>query len=230
MAKMHLKRLAAPNTWPIARKVNKFVARPFPGSHGFDLGISLGTLLLEVLEHVSTKHDLKKVLNQKIVQVDGVARTHPDFFVGLFDTVSIAPLNKHYRLSISAKGKLVALPISAEESKRKICKIVKKTYQKQGLVQLNLHDGYNLLIKQSDNTVGDSIVMTLPGHVPETYLSLEKGSLVYLTHGSHRATLGTVVDVSGRSLTLDVAGEKFSTLKKYAFVVGKTKPVITVVV
>ena len=39
--KEHLKRVAAPRTWPITRKTSKWVAKPSPGPHSQEHGMPL---------------------------------------------------------------------------------------------------------------------------------------------------------------------------------------------
>ena len=127
MVKMHLKRLAAPRSWPIARKSNMFIIRPYPGGHGFAHGLALRTLLVEILGLASSASDLQKILAHKQVLVDGVPRTHPRHFVGLLDVIELPQLKQAFRLVLSAKGSLIALPVAGDEAKLKVCKIVGKT-------------------------------------------------------------------------------------------------------
>ena len=229
MAKSHLKRLAAPKSWQISRKSNKFIVRPFPGSHGFEYGTSLATVLTEIIGCVTNSSDLRAVLRNKSVLVDGVARTHPRFFVGLFDTIEIPTLKKYYRISISRRGLIEALEINADEAKLKVSKIIGKTYQSGGSVQLNLHDGTNLVLKNAKHSIGDSLLIQLPGRIPQEHLKLEKDSVVYLTGGAHKGTLGKVIEIKGSLVRLSIKEEVVETPKEYAIVVGKGKPSITVV-
>ncbi|MEK6968003.1 MAG: hypothetical protein AABX51_05220 [Nanoarchaeota archaeon] len=229
MVKMHLKRLAAPKSWQISRKSTKFIVRPFPGSHGFEYGTSLATLLTDITKIVSNSSDLRSILRNKSVLVDGVARTHPRFFVGLFDTIDLPLIKKSFRLSISKRGFLEALPISADESKLKVSKIISKTYQKGGSVQLNLHDGTNLVLKDSTHNKGDSLVLQLPGRVPHEHLKMEKDALVFLTGGIHQGVIGKIIEIKGKLLKLSLKEKVVETPKEYAIVVGKNKPSITVV-
>ncbi|TAL57875.1 MAG: hypothetical protein EPN86_01190 [Nanoarchaeota archaeon] len=226
---VHIKRLSAPRSWPISRKSNTFVVRPFPGSHGFAYGTSLATVLTEIIKLVDNSSDLRKILNNKSVMVDGIARTHPRFFVGMFDTIELPAVKKAYRISLNSRGMITAVSINHEESKLKVCKVIGKTNQKGGAVQLNFHDGTNLVIKDSAHKVGDSILFQLPARVPQEHLKLEKDSVVYLTGGTHQGSTGKVVEVVGSTIKLSIKNDTIETPKKYAIVVGKGKPAVTVI-
>ena len=206
-----------------------FILKPLPGGQNFEFGMSLATIMVEMLKVSSTLQEVKAALKGKQVLVNGAVIVQHKFFVGLFDTLEFPSLKKHFRIVLNQRGKLVAMPISAEESKKKVCKVIGKTYQPQGKVQLNLNDGYNLLLKESETKVADSILMNLPDRVPETYLKLEKDAVVYLTHGAHRGLIGKVVEVKKSSLRLKIKDDEVETLKSFAIVVGKGKPAISVV-
>ncbi len=226
---MHVKRLSAPSSWPIARKGARFVVRPFPGSQGFAAGTSLSTFLVEMTHHVETNADLKRVLNAKQVLVDGTARTHPRAFVGLFDTVELPALKKAYRLVLGTHGLLLALPIPVEESKLKMCKVIGKTSVTGGAVQLNLHDGTNIVMKDANHKIGDSVLLSLPDRVPVEHVRLEKDALVYLNSGSYQGSVGKVVALTGTNIRIAIKNETIETPTKCAMVIGKSKPLITVV-
>ena len=45
MVRNHIKRLAAPKTWPIHRKAYSWIAKPSSGTHSLDSCVSIGTFL-----------------------------------------------------------------------------------------------------------------------------------------------------------------------------------------
>jgi small subunit ribosomal protein S4e len=60
------------------------------------------------------------------------------------------------------------------------------------------------------------------------HLKLEKGALIHLTGGKHTGDQGTVDAVEGKRLWYrNTQGERVETLTRFAFVVGKGEPAVT---
>src|SRR3989344_6450651 len=112
----HIKRLAAPKTWPIERKKTKWVTRPNPGSHPLERCLSLNFVLKEMLQYAKTSREVKKILNQEKISVDSKVRKDPHFPVGLLDVLTIKDTNEHFRVFLNKKGKLMLHKIKKEES------------------------------------------------------------------------------------------------------------------
>ncbi len=227
MVKNHLKRLNMPSSWQIKRKIIRWVTRPNPGAHALEFGLSINTFLKEITGLASSTREVRNILYNKEIFVDGKIRDERKFIVGLMDVVSVPKMNKHYRIAFNSKGKLTAVPIKEEESKIKLSKIKNKSLVK-GKTQLNLSDGRNILVDKDDFKVGDSVVIELPSQKIKQSVKLEKGALIYLTGGKHTSDIGKVEDISSRKITFKSnTGETYQTLKKYAFVVGKDKPLVS---
>ncbi|NQV08595.1 30S ribosomal protein S4e [Candidatus Woesearchaeota archaeon] len=227
MPKNHLKTLNAPKTWAIKRKKNVFITRPKPGAHSFKEGMPLNVLIRDILEYTDTKKEVKHILMNKDILVDGKPRKDHRILVGLMDVVSFPKKKEHLRLLFNKKGKIDVVKIKENESNIKICKIKGKTIVKKGKIQLNLHDGKNILINKNDYKVGDSLVLELPALKIKEHLKLESKSTIYLTGGRHIAETGVIEDIKGENIVYkSESGEVYKTLKDYAFVVGKTKSLI----
>ncbi len=227
MGKDHLKRLAAPKTWQIRRKDTQFVTKPMPGPHIIGKGISLNTLLKEILEYANTTREVKKILHTNDLKVDGTARKDFRFPVGIFDTVEIAGINVQFRIILNRKGKLQIVKISRDESKIKPCKIIGKTMV-NGKLQLNLYDGKNVFTDDKSCKVGDTVVISLPDKKITKHVKLDKKSTIFLTGGKHIGETGIVEDVKGNKIIYkDSQGNMIETSKDYAFVIGENKPLIT---
>jgi len=117
MVKQHLKRLASPRTWPIAKKISVFVARPNPGPHKLEHQVPITVFLRDIVGVAQNTKEVKRMLHLKKVLVDGSVIHDNKRPVGLMDVVSIPEAGLYYRILISKKNKLYALPISEEESK-----------------------------------------------------------------------------------------------------------------
>ena len=226
--KRHIKKLAANKSWPILRRDNIFVTRPYPGGHSFDLGTSINVILKDLLKLASTSREAKKLLLGHEVCVDGVRRKEPKFLVGLFDVLTIAKTDSYYRISLNKKGRIFAIPIKKEEAGIKPCKIIGKKVLSGGKIQINLSDGKNILAEKGVYSTGDTLMLSLPGNSIKKHLKMDKSMLIFLTGGKHTGETGTVKKIINDKITyVNENGEMIETLKKYAFVVGEEKPEVS---
>lgn len=234
MVRRHMKRMAAPKSWPIERKGQVYVTRPLPGAHSLKYGMPLSFVLTDMLKYTDKAREIKKMMFANEVKVNAQRRKDPKFMVGLFDIISVSPKD-NYRMLLNAKGKFYLNKLDDKESSLFIFKIRSKSMIKGGLLQLNLSSGKNIRMKQSEAKaakyeVGDSIIISLPGSKITEHISLQQGCLVFMTSGAHIGKLGKVESVEKDKIivkSLDDDSQPYQTLKSYAFVVGKNKSVIT---
>ena len=228
----HQKRVAAPKTWSITRKTNTWIVNTNPGPHNKSLSMPLALIVRDMLKIANTLNETKKILNAENVLVDGRIRKNPKFPVGLFDVVAIPENKQYYRMLLSPKGKLELRSLDNPDEK-KLCKITNKTTIKGGKVQLNLHDGTNMLGEEG-YAPGDSLILSLPDKNIVKHLTFEEGSIAIIVGGKHSGETGSIVKkrvVRGSGLnvvTVKTGERELETLEKYVYVIGKDKPEITV--
>ena len=225
--KNHLKRIASPRTWTIDRKGGKFTIRPKPGTHKLEDGLALGTILRDFLGLAKTTSEVKKLLNNNQILVDGKARKEHKFIVGLFDVLTIESLKKSYRLYFDRKGRIIVKEISAEEANLKPCQVTGKIVLAGGKVQYNLHDGKNILA-EIQAKIGDTLLLALPKLEVKEVLPLQKGATVYLTKGKHSGDVGQFKEIIKNEAIYLVDKTEIETAKEYLFVIGKDKAMITI--
>ena len=140
MVKNHLKATKAPITWTLKRKNVKFVIRPLPGKQmKFSMPIAL--VFKNLLNKVTTTKEVKYILNNQEVLVDGKRKYDVKDVVGLFDVLSLKKSKENFRILLNEHGKLIAVSIDNKEAGIKLQRVEDKTIMKKGLVQLNLSDG-----------------------------------------------------------------------------------------
>ncbi|MFT4310105.1 MAG: hypothetical protein ACMXYC_00560 [Candidatus Woesearchaeota archaeon] len=214
MVKNHLKRLAVPRTWPTKRKGITFIARPQAGKLQ-EISLPLIVVVRDMLQKCSTSYELKAMLGNNVVVVDGKHRKSVRYPVGLFDIITFTKSNESYRLVFNSIGTLVMQPVSDVTV---LGKVIGKGFVK-GQLQLQLLNGRTVLYTGKDAlAVGDTV--TLKEGKVDKILSLQKGATVVLIGGKHRGKKATVVDIQGTIISVQVEGMEFTTKKAYAFVVG----------
>ncbi|MFC1690963.1 30S ribosomal protein S4e [Nanoarchaeota archaeon] len=227
MPKRHLKRLNMPRTWEIKRKVSTFITRPHPGAHKLEHGMPLGIVIKELLGLAKTTKEVKDILNNKELLVDGKRRKDQKSLVGLMDIITIPQLKKSYRMILDNRGKLKTIEIADNEVNLKLCKVMSKTLLRGKKIQLNLGSNRNIIIEKDEYTVGDTVVIGLPDQKINKVLKLEKGASIYLIGGKHLGSTGSIENIEGNMITFRTPEkEVYQTFKKFLFVVGKDKPEI----
>jgi small subunit ribosomal protein S4e len=225
--KNHLKRISAPKTWVLDRQVRTFTIRPKAGAHALSEGISLGTIVRDQLKLASSLPETKKVLANNEILVDGKRRTEYRFMVGLFDVIKVPAIKHSYRIILDQKGRILLAQIPEAESNIKVCKVVGKSILPGKKLQINLHDGKNVLSDVKVN-VGESVVVSLPDFKIKEVLHLTPGASVFLTQGKHHGDLGKFKEIKGNEAVYIKDDQPVQTAKKYLFVVGKDKPAIEI--
>ena len=221
----HLKSYFAPKSWKVKKKYVKFISKPNPGPHKIGMSLPLNVIIRDILGYAKSLKEVKFILKNKNVTVDGIRRRDSRFPVGLFDALSFNETDEYFRVILDTKGKIELVKIDKQESCHKICKIIGKTAIK-GKVQLNLNDGKNI-IAEAQYKVGDSVVLALNGKVKiKEKISLDKGTMIYLTDGKHIGGTGKIVDIIGNRILYKTNESVIETLKEAAFPVGKDKLLI----
>ncbi|MHA2363372.1 MAG: 30S ribosomal protein S4e [Candidatus Hodarchaeales archaeon] len=243
-SKHHQKRLASPITFPIERKKYKFTFHGIGGAHKINDGIPLGLIIREMLKYASNLRELKHILHNNQVLVDGIARQDPRFIVGPMDVISIPSIEKYYRLvPWIGRRRIKLVPISKEESLWKLSCIVNKTSVRGGHLQLNLDDGRNILIRKSetmdkDDQFSDPSVFSTRGtlkiEIPSQkildYYPLELGNHALIIRGTNTGLSGTLQYIEKRIgknksiaiLQSEAASEnRIITAMENVFIIGK---------
>jgi len=233
----HLKRLAAPEFWPILRKEAKWTVKPSPGPHPVSRSLPLLIVIREILGYAKTYREARKIIAEGHILVDGVVRRDYKFPVGYMDVIEIRTTGEYFRV-VPVPTKVMALiPISKEEASYKLCRIENKTTIKGGRIQLNLHDGRNIVLPPEEGrkfTTLSTVKISVPGNELLDYYGLDRGVLVTVLGGINVGRVGRVVSIGEgvrhyRKLVAieDIRGGTFYTSLDKVFVIGVSKPEIT---
>lgn len=230
----HLKRLTAPVSWHIAKKEEKFVTKTSPGPHS-GAAMPVAVWLRDKMGLAGNMKEVKRILNQRQVILNGKPVTDPKLGLGIFDIISIPKIGKHYRVLTDKKGRMVTIEIDAEAAKTRLCKIRNKSIVRGGKVQLNLLYGANLL---ADNTYHpkDSIVVTLEGEnrfAIVDHFPFAIGNMAMVIGGKHSGKVGRINEIRvaagsipNRVILQDKDGETFETVEQYVFMIGRETPAV----
>ena len=228
-----LKRLLAPPFWRTPKKAYKWTVSPRPGPHRKFESIPLQILVRDILKLAETGKEAKTIIHTGEVFVDGKKRKDHAYPVGLMDVIVIPKLKKYFRVVPFAKG-LNLVEIPEKESKSKISKIVGKTVVKKGRMQLNLHDGKNILVEKGAYSTGDSLLIEVPAQKILEHVKLGKGNVGLIIKGKNsgkNVVIKEVTKVRSREpnkIICDIEDKEVEVREDYVIVTGEKKPLVTV--
>jgi len=233
----HLKRLNAPESWHISKKVSKFVTKTAAGPHNAN-AMPVAVWLRDRMGFARNMKEVKQILSQKDVIINGRPCRDPKMGIGLFDIIAMPKIGKYYRILRDDAGRHAPVEISADEAKVRFCKVRNKTIITGGRVQLNLRFGANVI---ADNTYKpeDTVVVSLE---PETrfkilnHFPFAVGNMAMVIGGRHSGKVARVVDIIKTTgsvpnkVILEDAETKsrFDTITPYIYMIGRETPAITI--
>ena len=227
MSSGHLKRLVAPRSWNIARKERTWTTKPMPGKHSLESALPISTILRDYLNVCDNNREARIILHNRDVLVDQRVVNKPKYPVGLMDVISIPKIKLHVRSVLDKHGRIKFVPIKAADAKWKLARVENKRNVKGGQMQINLHDGTNILSEEKVKT-GDVLQLNLPNLKVKKVIKFKKGAQSLIIGGAHVGSISTIIDeeTTRSSKPNLVKYEKFQTIKPYSFIVGEKKAMI----
>lgn len=225
-----LKRYKAPKSWPIPRKIAVWAVKPRAGPHPMERSLPLLIIIRDILGYGDTAKEAKHIIGKGEILVDRRVAKDYKMPVGLMDTISIPKIDEHYRMLIDSRGKLKLVKIDEERSKWKLVRIENKTTVKGGKIQLNLHDGRNILLNENKYKTGDVLKIELPSQKILKDYPLKENHIAMIIGGKHVGEISAIKDYEvTRSPKPNIVNfqDEFSTIKDYVFIIGINIPEIT---
>jgi small subunit ribosomal protein S4e len=196
---MHVKRQKAQKSWPIPRKGTKYV---IVTSHEKTKGIPILIILRNMLKLAKNRKEVKKILNQKSVALNGKA-IHKDNQVAVpFDIISVG--NKSYELKFTEKGKF---DIAETSKKERVLKVTGKKILRNKKIQLNLLYGKSVLYQEKVK-VGSSVVIK-EGKIIKT-IPFETGKTAVVLSGKHIGKEGEIKSIKDKIAVLNSQGKNIN--------------------
>jgi len=180
-----------------------------------------------MLKLANSSKEVKRILHDGSVMVDGNIVRDYRFPVGLFDVITIPKTDTSYRVFLDRKQRLMLRKVT--DSGIKLYRINNKTNVKGGATQLNLHDGSNIISDEFSYRTSDSVLVSIPERKVLQHLMYKPGNLALITGGAHSGELATIREVKKvRSSMPNMVSLRstydFETVEDYVFVIGKNTP------
>ncbi|MFX1236550.1 MAG: 30S ribosomal protein S4e [Promethearchaeota archaeon] len=239
-----LKRLNTPAHLQIKRKHGTFFINPSPGPHPSRFCLPLLHVVRDFLGIVDTHREAKKLIGLGHFKVDQKVVRDKAYPIGLMDVITIEKMGKNYRVLPDSHHGLILKEIPKKNNEFKLCRINQKTTIKGGHVQLNLHDGRNILINVKDPknpkearnySRMDVLKISLPTQEILKTLKFKEGNNAIIMSGKNIGQVGKIQSVTKRfgpkasTVTIEHDdGELTETLYDYTFIIGEAKSEIKI--
>jgi small subunit ribosomal protein S4e len=211
-----------------------FAPKPSSGPHKLRECLPLIILIRNRLKYALTKREVKMIVMQRLVKVDGKVRTDDSYPAGFMDVISIEKTNETFRLLFDTKGRFAVQRISPAEAKYKLCKVKKVSVGPKVVPFLTTHDGRTIRYPDPSIKIHDSVKIDLESGKITSFLKFEIGNLVMITGGYNQGRVGVIVSREKHPGSFDIIhvkdslGQQFATRMSNVFVIGKgTKSLIS---
>jgi len=196
---MHLKRISSPKTWPIPRKGTKYLVVPS------EKGIPLIVMIRDVMKFAQNKKEIKRMLHEGMVTVNGLLVKEISYALKLFDILKLK--KQCYRITIKNK-KFMPEEISEKEAGTKIAKVIGRKILKGKKVQINLDDGRNYLVKDNFK-IGDSALIDFKSGIKKI-IPLKEKTKIMVKSGKHMGKQGVIEKIGEQLAEIKLDGEKIN--------------------
>ena len=132
--------MSAPSHWLLDKLSGAYAPRPSPGPHKLRDCLPLIVFIRNRLKYALNGREVKQIVMQRLIKVDGKVRTDATYPAGYMDVISIDKTGEHFRLVYDTKGRFTVHRIEAAEAEYKLSKAKREQLGRGGIPFLVTHD------------------------------------------------------------------------------------------
>jgi len=230
----HLKRMYAPKHWMLDKLRGRWAPKPAAGPHKLRECMPLIVMLRERLKYALTYREVKMIVMQRLIKVDGKVRSDMFFPAGFMDVVQIEKTKENFRLLYNTKGRFTLHKIVKEEASYKLCRVKKVMRGPKGIPYCVTHDGRTIRYPDPDVKTNDTVRLDTESGKILDYVKFEPGNVVMISGGNNMGRVGVISHREKHPGSFeivhikDAVGHSFNTRLENVFVIGKgNKPWIS---
>lgn len=190
---MHLKRQKTVTKLPIPRKGTTYIAR---ASSHYKNSVPVVLAVRDMIKLARTTKEVKKMINQKFLKINNKPVKNHRESIRLFN---IFEADKTYILTLLPTRKFIFSP---HPSSPRLVKIINKKLQKNNKIQLNFHDGSNMVSDIKVNT-NDSLLIDSSNKVIK-HLPAKEDSSILILSGKYIGKKGKITNIEGKQITTKI--------------------------
>jgi len=232
--KRHLKRLNAPKHWMLDKLGGIWAPRPSTGPHKLRECLPLIILLRNRLKYALNTKEVKYILMQRLVKVDGKARTDKTYPAGFMDVIGIEKTNEFFRLLYDVRGRFAVHRISQEESQYKLCRVKALAMGTKKVPYIVTHDGRTIRYPDPMIAANDVVKYDIESGKISGFIKFETGNLAMINGGKNTGRVGVIVSREKHQGSFDIvhlkdsSGAMFATRLNNVFVIGEgNRPMVS---
>merc|ERR1712154_204787 len=224
----HQKRLSAPSHWLLDKLSGAYAPKASPGPHKLRDCMPLIVFIRNRLKYALNGREVKQIVMQRLVKVDGKVRTDPTYPAGFMDVISIEKTGENFRLLYDTKGRFQVHHISEEEASYKLCRVKSLQLGKNSIPFLSTHDGRTIRYPNPDVKVGYTIEIDLATGKIQNWVKFDSGNLCMVTGGRNLGRVGVITSRERHPGSFDIVhirdamGHIFATRLGNVFIIGKS--------
>lgn len=199
---MHLTRAEISRVMPLPRKGTRYVARPLAYTNR---SLSVLSAVRDLLHLARTAREVKEMIKEKKLKINGRVVRDERESLTLF---SLFEADHVYKVTLLPTRRFALEPT---KHATRVAKVINKRLLRGNIVQINLHDGTNLLTKDKI-AVGDSIELDLHLKIVKI-IPLKEGAKVLVGLGRNAGSIGIVKQLDGERIRV-LIGDRTVSLKK----------------
>jgi len=188
----HLKRMFAPKHWMLDKLKGRWAPMPSSGPHKARECMPLIVMLRERLKYALTYKEVKMIVMQRLIKVDGKVRADMFYPAGFMDVVQIEKTKENFRMLYDTKGRFALHKVSKEEATYKLCRVKKVVTGLRGVPYARTHDGRTLRYPDPEVRANDTIRIDLATGKLLDHVKFEIGNLVMISGGNNIGRVGTI--------------------------------------
>lgn len=194
---MHQVRTQVSKKIPIPRKGTKYVAR---ASSNLQDSVPVVVAIRDMIQLARTAKEVKEMIKNKSLKINGKEVKDLRESIRLFNHLEAG---KTYSLSLKPTGKF---DFVETKSKERACKVIDKKMLKGKKVQLNLHDGSNIL-STDKISVNDTIYLDEKGKITK-HVKFEKGKNCFIISGKYIGNEGKIQEEKNSAITVSIDNQQ----------------------
>jgi len=182
------------------------------------------------LKYALNGREVKAIVMQRLIKVDGKIRTDPTYPAGFMDVISIEKTGENFRLIYDTKGRFTIHRITDTEASYKLCKVKRVQLGKKGIPYLVTHDARTIRYPHPDIKVNDTVKVDLESGKISEFIRFDTGAIAMVTGGRNMGRVGVITHRERHDGGFDIVHIKdavdntFATRLSNVFIIGQEKP------
>jgi len=185
------------------------------------------------LKYALNSREVKSILMQRHVKVDGKVRTDPTYPAGFMDVITIEKTGEYFRLIYDTKGRFTIHRITETEAGYKLAKVRRIQLGAKGIPYLVTHDARTIRYPDPLIRVNDTVKIDLETGKITEFIRFDTGTIAMVTGGRNMGRVGVITHRERHDGGFDIVHIKdaidntFATRLSNVFIIGQGKPWIS---